>query len=113
MGRSLAAGERGAVTAELAVGLVSVVLVLGLLLSTASAAVAQLRCQDAARQGARAAALGESDETVAVVARTVAGPGSRVTVHRDGEWVEVTVTAPTRWSVLPDSSASGTARGEP
>ena len=43
--------DRGSVTAELAVGLPAVVLLLVALLTVASAAIAQTRCTDAARAG--------------------------------------------------------------
>jgi hypothetical protein len=54
---------------------------------------AQLRCIDAARDGARAAARGESD-TVVVAAAEAAGPArSQVVVSRLGTRVEVVVRA--------------------
>ncbi|WP_255491734.1 TadE family type IV pilus minor pilin [Actinotalea sp. JY-7876] len=86
-------------TAELALALPAVVLVLAALLVTASVAAGQLRCAEGARAGARLAALGEPDATVADVARRVAGEGARVGVARDGTWAEVTVAAdgPAAW----------------
>lgn len=86
-------------TAELAVGLPAVVLVLAVLLVTAGTAATQLRCADAARAAARLAALGESDTAVAAVARRVAGDDVQVTVRRAVPWVEVTVGAvgPAAW----------------
>ncbi|WP_456847646.1 TadE/TadG family type IV pilus assembly protein, partial [Cellulomonas sp. P5_C6] len=59
---SAAAGrrDRGSVTAELAVGLPAVALLLVAVLTVGAAAVAQTRCTDGARAGARAAALGEA-----------------------------------------------------
>lgn len=108
-------GERGAVTAELALGLVSVVLVLGGLLAVVAGSAAQLRCLEAARTAARVAALGEGDDVVATAARTVAGPGAAVAVRRDAPWVTVTVT--TRpgagWVALPAPSGTATAWVEP
>jgi hypothetical protein len=88
-----AAGDRGAVTAELALALPAVVLVLAAVLVTVAAGAAQLRCADGARAGARVAALGESDARVAAVARHLAGPGADVRVVRDDPWVEVVVAA--------------------
>lgn len=79
-------------TAELALALPAVVLVLAVVLVTAMATAAQLRCADGARAGARLAALGESDVAVTQVARRVAGAGVRVGVRRAPPWVEVTVT---------------------
>lgn len=78
-------------TAEFAVLLPVVALLVGVVVALTAAAGTQLRCADAARAGARAAALGEDDGTVAAVARRVAGAGVRVAVGRDGDWVEVAV----------------------
>lgn len=89
------AGDRGAVTAELAVALPAVVLVLAALLITGSAAATQLRCADAARAGARVAALGEGDAQVVDVARRVGGAAVRAAVQRTDPWVEVVVSSPT------------------
>lgn len=69
-------------------------LVLAALLTTAQAAVADVRCADAARAGARAAAAGEEPGVVAAAARRVAGEGASVAVRPDGPWVVVEVSAP-------------------
>jgi hypothetical protein len=93
----LAAGgcDGGSVTAELAVGLVAVVTVLLLVLAVGAATVARVRCTDAARAGARVAALGESDAQVRATVTRVAGEGSTVAVVRTGDgFVEVRVRAP-------------------
>ncbi|MBD3780767.1 MAG: pilus assembly protein [Micrococcales bacterium] len=86
-----ATAERGSVTAEFAVLLPVVVLLLGGVVAVTSTAATHLRCADAARAAARAAALGQSDGEVAAVARRVAGPGAVVAVRHDGGWVEVVV----------------------
>lgn len=65
-------GERGIVTAELAVAMPAVVLVLLLVLATVNAGVTQLRVTDAARVAARQAAIGSSD--VAGAAQRAGGP---------------------------------------
>lgn len=83
-------GEAGMVTAELALSLSAVVLVLALLLTVAAAGLTQLRVADGARAAARQAALGSGD--VAGAAIRVAGPAS-VGVER-GELVCVTVSRP-------------------
>lgn len=83
--------ERGGVTAELAVGLVAVVTVLGAVLAVGAAGLAQLRCADGARAGARAAALGEPDAQVRATAARVAGPGAAVEITRADGWVTVVV----------------------
>jgi len=81
------------VTVELAVLLPVVVLVLGVVAALTVGATTQLRCVDAARVGARAAALGEDDVTVAALARRAAGAGAHVVVARADGWVDVTVEA--------------------
>ena len=84
-------GEEGTVTAELALGLVAVVLVLAALLVTTSASSTRMRCLDAARTAARVAALGVSDAEVVAAAQRVV-PGARVAVEHEPPWVDVTVT---------------------
>lgn len=104
-------GDRGAITAELALALPAVVLVFAVLLVTAAAATAQLRCADAARAGARVAALGQSDAEVTEVARRLAGAGAEVRVHRGPPWVEVRVSAavPGSWLTAGALGLSATA----
>jgi hypothetical protein len=75
-------------------GLPAVVLALVLVLVVASAAVAQVRCTDAARAGARAAALGEDSATVAAIAADLAGDGAQVAVQESDGWVHVEVSRP-------------------
>ena len=84
--------DRGAVTAELAVALPAVVLVVAVLLVTVGAAGAQLRAAEAARTAARLAAFGESDDPVTAAAARLL-PGARVEIRRDPPWVEVRVPA--------------------
>lgn len=91
--RTPATGERGSVTAELAVLLPGVVLAIVVILAVASAGVMQVRCADAARTGARAAALGQEDAQVTAIVRQLAGDGATVTVTRSEEWVDVRVAA--------------------
>lgn len=81
----------GAVTAELAVGLVAVVLSLSAVLGVAAVAQSQLRCVDAARAGARAAARGEGLAEVRALARRLAGGGATAAVSRDGDLMTVRV----------------------
>jgi hypothetical protein len=107
--------DRGSVTAELAVGLPAVVLVLVALLAVSSAAITQTRCADGARAGARSAALGEDDATVVSTARRVAGEDVDVQVSRSDGWTGVTVTdAVGPWRGIPlQASATSVARDEP
>ncbi|MFJ9519514.1 TadE family type IV pilus minor pilin [Kitasatospora sp. NPDC101801] len=84
--------ERGFVTAETAVALPALVLLCTLLVWGVVTAAAQIRCVDAARVGARAAARG--DGNAAALARAAAPAGARVSVATGGDTVRVTVEAP-------------------
>jgi hypothetical protein len=86
----------GSATAEMAVALPSLALVLGAALWAVAAVVAQLECVDAARSGARAAARGESLEAVRQAAGRAAPAGAAVSVTRDSEFSRVTVSASIR-----------------
>jgi hypothetical protein len=81
----------GAVTAEFAVALPAVLLLLALLLSGAAAGATQLRLEEAALAGARALARGEDAAAVEGIVRTMAGASAAVSVAADGEWLHVTV----------------------
>lgn len=96
--------DRGSVTAELALGLPSVVLVLAVVLAVGRVVAAQVQCIDAARAGARQAARGEPMDRIGTVARGFGPDGARVVVSRRGGDVDVEVSAPVRmpgtgWSV--------------
>jgi Flp pilus assembly protein TadG len=80
------------VTAETAVVLPVLLLVLAGAVAAVTVVGAQLRCVDAAREGARAAARGEGTAAVALAERA-APDGAVVTIRPDGEEVGVTVTA--------------------
>jgi Flp pilus assembly protein TadG len=88
--------DRGYVTAESAVVIPSIVLLMGMLLWGLSAVATRTQCGDAARAGARAAARGESTAAVLTVARTVAPEGADIRVTRDGELFRVRVSADSR-----------------
>ncbi|MFD7906279.1 TadE family type IV pilus minor pilin [Kitasatospora sp. NPDC059722] len=90
--RGRARGDAGFVTAETAVAMPALVLLAALLIWGVLAAAAQIRCVDAARVGARAAARGETDAVV--VAREAAPPGAQVEVALAADTVRVTVDAP-------------------
>jgi len=81
------------VTAELAVAIPAVVLVLAICLAGVTAGVDQIRCVDAARVGARAAARGDSSAAVREAALAAGPAGARVTVVANGGRVTVTVEA--------------------
>ncbi|CAN5335857.1 hypothetical protein BH24ACT9_BH24ACT9_02470 [soil metagenome] len=85
--------DAGMVTAETAVVLPVLILVLAAALAAVSVVTAQMRCTDAAREGARAAARGESDTAVRQIAASSAPDGSTVSVTRDGDTATVQVSA--------------------
>ncbi len=84
--------EAGSVTAELAIGLLSVTTVLAGLCSVVMVALAQVRVGDAAAAGARLAARGEAATHVQAVTLDLAGTGSRASVSLRGSLTTVTVT---------------------
>ena len=84
--------SRGAVTAELAVGLPAVALLLAAVLTGLGAGMTQLRVEEAARAGAREIMRGSTNEAEAA-ARRVAGANARVTVSTEGQWVQVEVSS--------------------
>ncbi len=99
--RSRGRAERGMATAELAVITPLAVLVVVLLLWTASLGYTQVRLTDAAREAARMVARGDAVDEAEQVAREQAPEGSDVVItERDGV-VEVVVsvrsTLPGTW----------------
>jgi hypothetical protein len=104
------AGEAaGSVTAELALALPAVILVLGALLGTGQVAGAQLRCVDAARAAARLAARGEPAGPVTAAGQRLAPGGGRVEVVLGAEAVTVTVPARVRLGFGVDVPVEGRA----
>ncbi|UTR82795.1 TadE family type IV pilus minor pilin [Streptomyces cavourensis] len=94
LGRSWC-GDRGAVTAEAAVVIPVLVVFAMALLWALVAAADQIRCVDAARAGARAAARSEPEAAVLAAARDTAPRRARVEVGRAGDLWRVRVEAPT------------------
>lgn len=85
--------ERGAVTAELALGLPLLLAVTIGLVWLLAVGAGQVRVVDAAREGARSLARGDPQVMAFDRARTVAGEGSRVSATTGGDGdVIVTVT---------------------
>ena len=80
-------------TAEFAVVLPAVVLVLALSLGAMGLALDQIRCVDAARAGARAASRGDSDALVTMVARRAAPSRALVSMTTSGDLVRVSVVS--------------------
>jgi hypothetical protein len=105
------------VTAETAVVLPVLLLVLAGAVAAVTLVGAQLRCVDAAAEGARAAARGEAPAAVAEIVRRAAPEGALVRSAREGPDVRVVVTV----AVAPlgpvplqvDLSAEAVARLEP
>jgi hypothetical protein len=93
MGGRVAGRSRGSVTAEFAVLLPALVLLLATVLAAGSAGVAKLRCIDAARSAARLAARHESPAAVLAVARTAGPDRAQVRLWTTGDLVRVQVTA--------------------
>ncbi|MEU9098944.1 TadE family type IV pilus minor pilin [Streptomyces sp. NPDC048361] len=88
-------GDRGFVTAETAVAIPALVGFALALLWALMAASSEIRCVDAARAGARAAARSEPEALAVAAARSAAPKGARVTVRRNGELWRVRVEADT------------------
>ena len=85
------AGDRGYVTAETAVVLPVLAILVAAALWSIAVAGAQLRCIDAARDAARAAARGEADPAVVTAARISAPADARIEVTHVGSRVTVVV----------------------
>ena len=86
-------GEHGMVTAEFAVVLPAIVLVLALSLGALGLALDQIRCVDAARAGARAASRGDSYGAVIGVTRRAAPSGALVSMTTSGAYVRISVVS--------------------
>jgi Flp pilus assembly protein TadG len=84
------------VTAEAAVVLPVLLVVLIAAIWVLAAVAAQLRCVDAARLGARAAARGDSSASVAATTAALAPADAQVRVDRSGVEVTVVVQAVVR-----------------
>ncbi|WP_042404883.1 TadE family type IV pilus minor pilin [Streptacidiphilus carbonis] len=89
-------GDGGFVTAETAVALPVLVLLTGVLVWGVLVGAAQLRCVDAAREAARAAARGDPQGRVLDVARNAGPLGASVSVSEGGDTVSVRVSATAR-----------------
>lgn len=106
--------DSGHVTAETAVVLPVLLVVLAAALWVLAAVGDQLRCTDAAAVGARAAARGEALPVVRQATRAAAPPGAQVEVTTGADTVEVTVRAQVRpvggaLAALPAAHVSGRA----
>lgn len=86
-------GDGGYVTAETAMVLPVLAVLLAVALWSIAVAGAQLRCVDAARDGARAAARGETDASIEQAVRAAAPAAAAVTISHAGQQIVVVVRA--------------------
>ena len=84
--------ESGAVTAEFAVALPALILVLSFALALVSIALSNAALQSAARTGARVAIVESDPAVIWARAQEVAPAGASVTVDFSERWATVTVT---------------------
>jgi hypothetical protein len=103
--------DGGMATAELAVVLPALVLVIAAGLSMVAVVLAQVRCVDAAREAARAGARGEAPAVVRTAAARVGPEDAIVDIGITGDQVRVTVSARagTVGGLLPTFRVSATA----
>jgi Flp pilus assembly protein TadG len=86
--------DRGSATVEAALVIPTLVLMTVALCGVVSAMTTQIRCVDAARTGARAAARGEADEAVRAAVAAAAPHGAQTTIDKSGGYVRVAITSP-------------------
>lgn len=85
--------QRGAVTAELALGLPLLLSVVVGLVWFLAAGAAQVRAVDASRETARAVARGEAEAAAVALGQRIATAGARIEVSTAGGEVRVVTTA--------------------
>jgi Flp pilus assembly protein TadG len=88
--------QDGYATAEAAVALPALLVVLALAVGVLVSVGAELRCVDGARAAARSAARGDGDAQAQQAGQQVAPLGSRVRIEHRGSQVQVTVSADVR-----------------
>jgi TadE-like protein len=104
------------VTAEIAVALPAVLIVLALVISVGRALTAQVQCIDAARAGARLAARGEPDARSVSEALLLGPGGTHVDVRSSGQVVTVRVSVVLRLPIglsVPVGAAAEADREQP
>lgn len=102
-------------TAEAALVLPVLVVLLTVAVGTVAAVAAQMRCIDAAREAARAAARGEPASTAIEIALRAAPEGAAASIEVGADRIVVTVTAeiPIGGGLLPAVTVSGEASALP
>lgn len=88
--------ERGSVTAELAIAMPAVILLLACCLAGLQAGAMHMRLQDAAAQAARAAARSHSPDTTAALVAGELAPAASAAVRQHGMLLCVELSAPAR-----------------
>ena len=86
-------GERGAATAELALGIPLLVALTAGLMWMLAVGAAQVRVIDASREAARVVARGDDATAAEAVARRIAPASAKVRIDLDAEQVVVTTSA--------------------
>lgn len=104
--------EFGMVTVETAISLVGVMFLLVGMLGIISGGITHMQVCEAARNGARLAAMGDSSRSVMLEIEKVAGKQAHSSTVKQGSMVTVTVSKPYVWEVLGVASASATAVAE-
>lgn len=84
--------DRGSATAETAIVLPVVIMMVVLVLLTGAGLGTQLRLESAARGAARELARGEDPAAAIAVAQKIGGEGTTVAISPAGDWVRVEVT---------------------
>jgi hypothetical protein len=87
-----AEGERGSVTAEVAVALPAIAVVLAACLAAVVLVAQQVRLTDAAADAARALGRGESEAAAVSIAQRVAGGGAMLASWREEPFVCVALS---------------------
>lgn len=85
-------GDDGAITAEFAVALPAVILVLAFVLVLTNIALTAVTLQSAARSGARLAAVESNTQILHTHVAQLTGPGTTIGVSLDQTWATVTLS---------------------
>lgn len=96
-------------TAELAVSVSAVVVLLALTVGAVSLGIDQVRCVDAARAGARSLARGDSTATAGSLSARAAPSGARVALASGGGLVHATVATSRSLLGLGEFTVTGSA----
>ncbi len=94
--RQGASQEEGTATAEIAIALPALTLLLAGILGVASVGASQLRLEEAARAGAREIMRGERDESVDRTVRRIAGEDVQLALAAEDGWTVLEVSATAR-----------------